>query len=95
LAVPPGFPSLAAIAKSRQVALFGVWQERRTQTGSSANSVIGDFVNHEFADDPETRKTHTMAMAMAMIRKGQVHNIDRHAMRARGAFVAGLFEITA
>ena len=30
----------------------------------------------------------------AMIRKGQGHNIDRHDMRARGAFVAGLFEIT-
>jgi hypothetical protein len=29
-----------------------------------------------------------------MIRKGQVHTIDRHDMRARGAFVAGLFEIT-
>jgi hypothetical protein len=28
---------------------------------------------------------------MAMIRKGQVHNVDRH---AQGAFVAGLIEIT-
>ena len=32
--------------------------------------------------------------AMAMIRKGKIHTIDRHDMRAQGAFVAGLFAIT-
>jgi len=33
--------------------------------------------------------------AMAMIRKGQVHNIDGRDMPAQGTFIAGLFEITA
>jgi IS6 family transposase len=40
------------------------------------------------------RRTLAGYEAMAMIRKGQVHTIDRHDMRAQGAFVAGLFEIT-
>jgi hypothetical protein len=33
LAVPPGLPSLAEIAQSRQAALVAAWQERRNQTG--------------------------------------------------------------
>ncbi len=32
--------------------------------------------------------------AMAMIRKGQVHNSDSRDMPAQGTFIAGLFEIT-
>ena len=33
--------------------------------------------------------------AMAMIRKGQVHNIDGHDMQAQNDFVSGLFQIAA
>jgi transposase, IS6 family len=40
------------------------------------------------------RRTLAGYEAMAMIRKGQVHTIDRHDMRSQGAFAAGLFEIT-
>jgi hypothetical protein len=32
---------------------------------------------------------------MAMIRKGQVHNIDGHDIRAQTAFVAILFHVAA
>ena len=32
---------------------------------------------------------------MAMIRKGQVHNVGGHDMRAQAAFIAGLFEVAA
>jgi len=40
------------------------------------------------------RRTLASYEAMAAIRKGQVHTVDRHDMPAQGAFVAGLFEIT-
>ena len=33
--------------------------------------------------------------AMAMIRTGQVHNIDGHDMRAQNALLSGLFKIAA
>lgn len=40
---------------------------------------------------------HTLAgyEAMAMIRKGQVHNVDGRDMKAQTAFVAGLFGVAA
>jgi len=42
-----------------------------------------------------SRRTSAGYEAMAMIRKGQVHNSDRHDMRPQATFVAGVFEITA
>ncbi len=41
------------------------------------------------------RRTLAGYEAMAMIRKGQARNIDRHDIRAQTAFVAGIFKIPA
>jgi IS6 family transposase len=41
------------------------------------------------------RRTLAGYEAMAMIRKGQVHNIDGHDMQAQNDFVSGLFQIAA
>ena len=48
-----------------------------------------------FGTLPTARRTLSGYEAMAMIRKGQVHTIDGHDMRAQTAFVAGLFKIAA
>ena len=41
------------------------------------------------------RRTLAGFEVMAMIRKGQVHNIDGHDIPAQTAFVAGLFQMAA
>ena len=41
------------------------------------------------------RRTLAGYEAMAMIRKGQVHNIGGGDIRAQAAFVVGLFEVAA
>ena len=46
-----------------------------------------------FASLPTARRTLAGYEAMAMIRKGQVHNINGQDMQAQSAFVAGLFKI--
>ena len=48
-----------------------------------------------FGSMPTARRTLAGYEAMAMIRKGQVHNIDRHDMQAQTASVAGLFQMAA
>ncbi len=42
-----------------------------------------------------SRRTLAGYEAMAMIRKGQVHNIDGPDIRAQTAFVASLFQVAA
>ncbi len=41
------------------------------------------------------RRTLAGYEVMAMIRKGQVHTIDGHDIRAQAAFVASLFQVAA
>jgi transposase, IS6 family len=48
-----------------------------------------------FGSLPTARRTLAGYEAMAMISKGQVHNIDGHDMQAQSAFVAGNFRIAA
>jgi len=48
-----------------------------------------------FGSLPTARRTLAGYEAMAMIRKGQVHNINGRDMQAQSAFVAGLFKIAA
>ena len=48
-----------------------------------------------FASLPSARVTLAGYEAMAMIRKGQAHNIGGRDMRAQAAFVAGLFQVAA
>jgi hypothetical protein len=48
-----------------------------------------------FASLPTARPTLADYDAMAMIRKGQVHNIGGHDMQAQAAFVADLFQVVA
>ena len=48
-----------------------------------------------FSSLPTARRTLAGYEAMAMIRKGQAHNVGGRDMRAQAAFVAGLFKIAA
>ena len=48
-----------------------------------------------FGSLPTARRTLAGYEVMAMIRKGQVHNIDGHDMQAQNDFVSGLFQIAA
>ena len=48
-----------------------------------------------FASLPTARVTLAGYEAMAMIRKGQAHNIGGRDMRAQATFVAGLFQVAA
>jgi IS6 family transposase len=48
-----------------------------------------------FGSLPTARRTLAGFEAMAMIRKGQVHNIDGHDIQAQANFVAGIFQIAA
>ena len=48
-----------------------------------------------FGSLPTARRTLAGYEAMAMIRKGQVHNIDGYDMQGQTAFVAGLFNVAA
>jgi transposase, IS6 family len=48
-----------------------------------------------FGSLPTARRTLAGYEAMAMIRKGQVHNVDGYNMQAQAAFVDSLFQIAA
>ena len=48
-----------------------------------------------FGSLPTAKRTLAGFEAMAMIRKGQVHNIEGHDIQAQASFIAGIFRIAA